>query len=109
MKNELEIDWEKVSEFAKWLGLLAFMTLVVALFIAMFYGMYEAEVNRQEPLACEVDRLYSKCIAGIPKGPDATVYNDWAEVISECRKHAREVAPRVHKSKQYANTCEVPK
>ncbi len=32
--------------------------------------------------------LYKMCMETLPKGPDSTVYNDWAEVVEECRDFA---------------------
>lgn len=102
----MKITREGAAEALSWLLGFLVVSLVIAMVGGFFYALYDQEVNRQEPLACEVDRLYDKCIAGVPKGPQTTVYNDWAEVVEQCRSHAREVAPRVHKSKRY-DACEV--
>lgn len=32
--------------------------------------------------------LFKSCLASVPKGPDKTVYNDWAEVVAECESSA---------------------
>lgn len=32
--------------------------------------------------------LFEKCMKLVPPGPTTTQYNDWAEVISECRSTA---------------------
>lgn len=37
---------------------------------------------------CLRQELFSKCLAELPKGPDSTNYNDWAEVVSSCQNAA---------------------
>ena len=32
--------------------------------------------------------LFKECMQLLPKGPDSTVYNDWAEVVDECKDYA---------------------
>ena len=34
------------------------------------------------------ERLFFQCLERIPKGPEQTKYNDWAEVVSECGTQA---------------------
>ena len=43
------------------------------------YGMPDQALRRQ---------IFKECLAAIPKGPERTVYNDWAEVVSECESAA---------------------
>jgi hypothetical protein len=37
---------------------------------------------------CMRVELFSRCLAAAPAGPQTTTYNDWAEVISQCRSEA---------------------
>lgn len=32
--------------------------------------------------------LFNECMAALPAGPESTVYNDWAEVVSKCDDYA---------------------
>jgi hypothetical protein len=34
------------------------------------------------------ERVFFECLARVPKGPDQTKYNDWAEVVEECGSQA---------------------
>lgn len=34
-------------------------------------------------------KLFQECLTLIPKGPERTVYNDWAEVVDSCESAAR--------------------
>ena len=40
------------------------------------------------PNQCLRQELFEKCMAILPKGPNATQYNDWAEVVTSCRQQA---------------------
>jgi hypothetical protein len=33
-------------------------------------------------------KLFQECLKLIPKGPEATTYNDWSEVVAECEDAA---------------------
>ena len=37
---------------------------------------------------CLRREIFQQCLATIPKGPERTVYNDWAEVVNECESAA---------------------
>lgn len=37
---------------------------------------------------CLRAKLFQECLSAVPKGPDVTTYNDWAEVLAECENHA---------------------
>ena len=37
---------------------------------------------------CLRQDLFYKCLAALPAGPVATKYNDWSEVVSECKSAA---------------------
>jgi len=32
--------------------------------------------------------LFKECMQLLPKGPDTAMYNDWAEVVDECKSYA---------------------
>ena len=38
--------------------------------------------------------LFFKCMQALPAGPQATKYNDWDEVVSECGTQAEWLAKR---------------
>lgn len=40
------------------------------------------------PDQCLRAKLFKECLAAVPKGPETTVYNDWAEVVDECASAA---------------------
>lgn len=33
-------------------------------------------------------KIFLACLGALPKGPEQTVYNDWAEVVAECESAA---------------------
>lgn len=37
---------------------------------------------------------FKECMAAVPAGPQTTTYNDWDEVVSECRNYADTQARR---------------
>ncbi len=37
---------------------------------------------------CLEREVFKECMTLIPKGPERTVYNDWDEVVGECRSLA---------------------
>lgn len=44
--------------------------------------------NFTEADQCVRAEEFQKCLAGVPKGPDSTHYNDWGEVVGACDKAA---------------------
>lgn len=38
---------------------------------------------------CKRAEVFQQCLRSVPAGPQATKYNDWAEVVSECDDAAR--------------------
>ena len=48
-------------------------------------GCEVAEYGRDQELNRE---LFKECMQALPKGPNSTVYNDWAEVVDECKGYA---------------------
>lgn len=43
---------------------------------------------------CLQRELFNECMKNLPAGPQATKYNDWDEVVSECRHTAYYLAKR---------------
>jgi len=43
---------------------------------------------------CARAELFQACLAAVPAGPQATKYNDWDEVVSECGTQARTMSVR---------------
>jgi hypothetical protein len=41
-----------------------------------------------EPDQCLRAQLFQQCLATVPKGPEATRYNDWDEVVEACERSA---------------------
>jgi len=41
-----------------------------------------------EPDQCIRAEQFQQCLASVPAGPTSTQYNDWSEVVSECRNTA---------------------
>jgi len=59
------------------------MGLLVGIF---FVGCEKSEEDKriESEIFGERQELFFKCLANIPKGPERTVTNDWAEVVHEC-------------------------
>lgn len=47
---------------------------------------------------CLQKEYFEDCMKDLPTGPTSTKYNDWSEVISECRDTARELSYRQTKN-----------
>ncbi len=47
------------------------------------------------PDQCLRRELFNECMKQIPNGPVVTHYNDWDEVVSECRAYAWGVSTRL--------------
>ena len=62
--------------------------LVIWAFVAVLNIEPAKEIN-----PATVERAFKECMAILPKGAERIHNsNDWDEVVSECRGHAREVA-----------------
>ena len=49
----------------------------------------------QIPDQCLRRELFNECMKSLPAGPVATQYNDWDDVVAECRKYAWSVSTRL--------------
>lgn len=45
-------------------------------------------LEQQVPDQCLRRELFNECMKSLPAGPVATHYNDWDDVVSECRAYA---------------------
>lgn len=52
---------------------------------------------------CLRAELFQECLKALPAGPLATKYNDWDEVVSECRTTAKNLSLR--KAKTVKEEC----
>lgn len=73
--------------------------IVAALLLA---GCDPDKERRESPDATLVDQclraeLFRACLSSVPRGPDTTKYNDWAEVVEECGAQAYRQALRARK------------
>lgn len=48
-------------------------------------GYYDQDVRRE---------VFFECLKVVPAGPQATKYNDWSEVVSECGNQASYISQR---------------
>ncbi len=37
---------------------------------------------------CMRNQVFERCLTTVPRGPESTRYNDWAEVVGECETAA---------------------
>ena len=56
---------------------------------------------------CDYMEAYDRCMAKLPAGPNSTVYNDWAEVVDECKGMAYSASRKVLSSENNELICEV--
>lgn len=85
-----------------------FCTLIAAVSVGGAYYSERDDVKRVSD-RCEKQVLFERCLARIPKGPNSTVYNDWAEVIDECQSSATKNARNITVEQNNAQTCTAPK
>lgn len=78
------------------------MTKVYTVLIAsMLIGCdaFKASVPDQ----CLRRELFRECMSVLPKGPESTMSNDWAEVVVECRRTA--LSQSLRQPEQIAPEC----
>jgi hypothetical protein len=63
--------------------------LIVAVLALLVSGCNVPSYEYDETLRREV---FKECVQSLPAGPNSTVYNDWDEVVFECRQFANSVA-----------------
>lgn len=47
---------------------------------------------------CIRAEVFAQCLKQLPNGPQISKYNDWDEVVSQCRSAAKEMSLRVRKN-----------
>lgn len=59
--------------------------MALLLTLAMLSGCGAADPSYEwEPDQSLRRQIFKDCLAALPKVPQSTVYNDWAEVVEEC-------------------------
>ena len=51
--------------------------------------------EKNMPDQCLRRELFNECMKALPGGPVATHYNDWDEVVNECKNYAWSVSVRL--------------
>ena len=67
------------------------MKLLLCLFICIMLFGCETGKNDKDKIVvdqCLRQQLFKECMECLPAGPQSTKYNDWAEVVNECRTTA---------------------
>ena len=68
---------------------------VIVIFSFAIFLIYTIEAKEYPVYRVDKDlqrEVFKECMSLLPKGPEKTRYNDWSEVVSECRGHARRTA-----------------
>lgn len=60
------------------------MKRAVWILVVALAGCDKDDWSQTVPDQCLRAELFKSCMASLPAGPQATKYNDWAEVVSEC-------------------------
>lgn len=55
---------------------------------AVLGGCGEPSPNSMMRDQCKRQQIFLQCMAALPEGPKATMYNDWAEVVEACESAA---------------------
>lgn len=71
--------------------------LLSLLFALALVGCKEVKeiTEKNMPDQCLRRELFNECMKALPGGPIASHYNDWDEVVSECRTYAWSVSHRL--------------
>ena len=71
--------------------------LLSLLFALALVGCKEVKeiTEKNMPDQCLRRELFNECMKALPGGPIASHYNDWDEVVSECRSYAWSVSIRL--------------
>ena len=70
--------------------------IILCLMIALTGCNIRTEVlDKNIPDQCLRRELFNECMKALPGGPIATHYNDWDEVVKECRSYAWSVSMRL--------------
>ena len=66
------------------------MNKIMIVLVALGFMCTGCEISGQDRELRQ--ELFFKCLECIPDGPEETVYNDWAEVVSECNRAASQMS-----------------
>ena len=67
------------------------MLFVTSVALALLVGCSLPEYALDQELRV---KRFNECMASLPAGPEETMYNDWDEVVYECRQTATYFAQR---------------
>ena len=62
------------------------MKLLIVAALALLVSGCSVTRHENDPALERV--IFKECMASLPAGPASTVYNDWDEVVAECRTTA---------------------
>lgn len=72
------------------------MKKLIILLVLLLPACHPREiVDPNIPDQCLRRELFNECMKLLPGGPIATHYNDWDDVVSECRSYAWSVSVRL--------------
>lgn len=72
------------------------MKKLIILLVLFLVACHPREiVDPNIPDQCLRRELFTECMKLLPGGPIATHYNDWDDVVSECRSYAWSVSVRL--------------
>lgn len=70
----------------------------LAIVLVLLLAACERTEIVREPIVsdqCLRRELFNECMKSLPAGPISTQYNDWDDVVSECRSYAWSVSTRL--------------
>ena len=73
------------------------MKILLSLFMLFILAACQPKqiLDPNIPDQCLRRELFNECMKSLPSGPVATHYNDWDDVVSECRAYAWSVSVRL--------------
>lgn len=78
-----KLDWIEVA------GSLLLGSLVLGCVGLLVFAMYRESLCTFIEDRAKTQEYFEACLKLVPKGPQSTHYNDWAEVVEECGRQAR--------------------
>ena len=93
MKEEL-VDWfsNAVVIILTVIAFIVGLPVAIWTFFTLLNGLFDPP--RYEVDKVEYQIAFKECLKALPAGPEQTHYNDWNEVVRECRYYAEEAATR---------------
>ena len=71
------------------------LLIIMSLLLLTACNEVKEITERNIPDQCLRRELFNECMKLLPGGPIATHYNDWDDVVSECRTYAWSVSHRL--------------